>query len=82
LGERSGLRYFTDGDGRHLVCFPYSIENLHIMAEDLGVKRCWFHKGATYPHYDVPKRRIQEMKERCELVDGRKILAIVKGETP
>lgn len=66
---------------RHLICVPYSIENLHRMAEDLGIKRCWFHSGASYPHYDIPKRRIAEITAKCELVSARHILAIIKGDS-
>jgi hypothetical protein len=70
----SELQYFTDGE-RHLVCVPYSIENLHKMADDLGIKRCWFHKN----HYDVPKKRMQEIEEKCKLVSSRDIVRITKG---
>ena len=59
---------------------PYSVENLHLMAQDLGIKRCWFHSGASYPHYDVPKRMMAGMSNRAELVDPRTILAVCKGE--
>ena len=69
------LTYYCD-DYRHLVCVPYSIENLHRMAEDLGIKRCWFH-GGKKPHYDIPTRRIEEIKKKCELVSIRKIYEIV-----
>lgn len=72
------LRYFCD-DARHIVCVPYTIDNLHRMADDLGIKRCWFHRKATYPHYDMPKRRIAEITARCTLVKTADILAIVKG---
>lgn len=65
---------------RHLVCVPYSVENLHAMAADLGIKRCWFHSGTSYPHYDIPKRRIAEIQAKCEVVSARDILRIVKGE--
>lgn len=72
------LNYFCD-DQRHLVCLPYSIENLHQMAEDLGVKRCWFHSKAVYPHYDIPKKRIEEIQAKCTKVHPRVILGIAKG---
>lgn len=73
------LQYFCDAE-RHIVCVPYSVENLHLMAQDLGIKRCWFHARATYPHYDMPKRRIAEITSRCTLVSTSDILAIVKGK--
>ena len=65
------MKYLTDGK-RHLICDPYSIENLHRMADDLGIKRCWFHKD----HYDIPKRRIEEIEARCEIVSSREIVRI------
>jgi len=67
-----GLTYYCD-DARHLVCEPYSIDNLHKMAEDLGIKRCWFHKN----HYDIPKRRIEEITAKCQVVSSREIVEIV-----
>ncbi len=73
------MKYYCD-TMRHLVCVPYSIENLHKMAVDLNIKRCWFHSGSRYPHYDIPKRRIKEITDKCNLVDPREILAIIKGE--
>lgn len=79
ITQPSELRYFCDG-WRHLVCLPYNEENLHRMAEDLGIKECWFHSRASYMHYDIPKRRIVEITAKCELVSGREILRIVKGE--
>lgn len=72
------MRYLCD-DMRHLVCLPYSITNLHAMAADLGLKRCWYHSG-QYPHYDIPKRRIAEITAKCELVSGRDALRIVKSK--
>jgi FMN phosphatase YigB (HAD superfamily) len=68
------MRYLTDGK-RHLVCIPYSIENLHRMAEDLSIKRCWFHKD----HYDIPKRRIKEIESLCEIVSSKEIIRIIKN---
>lgn len=66
-------------DARHLICVPYTVENLHAMAEALGIKRCWFHAGASYPHYDIPKRRIAEITAKCKVVTTRELLALVKG---
>jgi hypothetical protein len=71
------MQYFTDGK-RHLVCEPFSVVNLHAMAEDLGIKRCWFHPG-RFPHYDIPLRRVEEIEAKCILVSSKKILEIVKS---
>lgn len=70
------LVYVTDGR-RHLVCLPYSVDNLHRMAAALGLDRCWFHKD----HYDVPKLRQAEIEARCVRVRPRDVLRIV-GRQP
>lgn len=71
------MKYYCD-DARHLICVPYSIENLHNMANDLDIKRCWFHKG-NYPHYDIPKKRITEITAKCEVITSKAILDIIKS---
>lgn len=68
------MKYITDGK-RHLVCDPYSIENLHQMAADLGIGRHWFHKN----HYDIPKRRMAEIEARCTLVSSKEIVKLIRG---
>lgn len=60
---------------------PYSVENLHAMALDLGIKRCWYHSSSRFKHYDIPKRRIAEIQAKCEVVSSREILRIVKGSS-
>lgn len=70
------LRYLTDGK-RHLICLPYSIPNLHMMADDLNINRCWYH-GGSKPHYDIPKRRLAEIQARCEIVSSKDIVKIIK----
>jgi len=64
---------------RHLVCTPYSVKNLHRMARELGIKRCWFHPSKGHSHYDIPKRRIAEIQARCTVVSPRDILKIMRG---
>lgn len=68
------LKYVCD-KSRHLVCVPYSIENLHVMAEELGLKRCWFHKN----HYDIPKTRIKEITKKCIKVSSKEIVEIIRS---
>lgn len=68
------LTYVTDGK-RHLICVPYSIENLHRMAEELGIKKCWFHKN----HYYIPKTRIEEIESQCTMVGKEQIVEIIKS---
>jgi hypothetical protein len=45
------------------------------MGEELGIKRCWFHKD----HYDIPKRRIEEIKSKCNVVSSKEILYIARN---
>ena len=68
------MEYYYD-TMRHLVCKPYSIENLHVMANDLNIKKCWFHKD----HYDIPKKRIEEITGKATLVRPREIIVIING---
>lgn len=72
--------YYYDNQ-RHLVCVPYTEENLHVMAEALEIDRRWFHRGGTsseYAHYDIPARRIKEIGAKCNLVDAKYILLLIK----
>lgn len=69
------LIYVTDHK-RHLVCLPYSIEDLHKMAAELNIKRAWFHKN----HYDIPLRRQSEIESLCLRVSSKEIVLIIKGE--
>lgn len=73
------LRYLCD-NARHMVCEPFSVENLHRMASALGIKRAWFHTG-KFPHYDMPKKRVEELTAQCERMPQRTILAIIKAGT-
>lgn len=70
------MRYLTDGK-RHLICEPFSVENLHRMAEDLNIKRCWYHPSSILPHYDIPKKRLEEITAKCEVVSSKKIVQII-----
>jgi hypothetical protein len=72
----NGITYYCD-DKRHLVCWPYNIENLHLMASDLGIKRCWFHKD----HYDIPKKRIREIESKCISINSYLVIKIIGRNT-
>lgn len=78
-GPEGRLEYLTDG-ARHLICVPYTVENLHLMAKLLNIDRCWFHSGSKYPHYDIPKRRIAEIEAKCRLVSSVELLRIIKAK--
>lgn len=69
------MTYYCD-TARHLACMPYSMENLHVMANALGIKRAWFHKD----HYDIPKTRIDEVMSACTVVSSKDIVRIIKRD--
>lgn len=69
------MEFYCD-KSRHVVCVPYSIENLHKMAKKLKIKRYWFHKN----HYDMPKKRIDEITAKCNVVSSKDIVRIIKNE--
>lgn len=69
----NSLDYICD-KSRHLICIPYSIDNLHKMADSLNINRSWFHKN----HYDIPEKRIEEITSKCEVVGSKDIVRIIK----
>ena len=68
------MKYYCDSS-RHLICVPYSLENLHLMMDELNINKCWLHND----HVDIPKKRIQEITEKCILVSSKEIVKIIKG---
>lgn len=73
----NNLQYYCDNQ-RHLVCKPYNIKNLHLMATALNINIAWFHAGSK-PHYDIPKNRIEEIMQKCTILRPREILEIIKN---
>lgn len=69
------LKYICDKQ-RHLICLPYSIANLHLMAKQMKIHKYWFHKN----HYDIPENRILEIKDICNLVSPKTIVRIIRGQ--
>lgn len=45
------------------------------MAKNLSIKKCWFHND----HYDMPKKRIEEIQSKCEIVSSKEIVKIIKS---
>jgi hypothetical protein len=63
---------------RHLICIPYSVDNLHKMAIELEIKPHWFH-GGKYPHYDIPKKQVDRISKIAQMVSPREILLTIKS---
>lgn len=73
------IKFYCD-DKRHLVCIPYSIDNLHLTAKMLDIGSHWFHKKENNrSHYDIPKNRIEEIMNQCIIVSSKDIIDICKG---
>ena len=74
------LTFYYD-QKRHLVCIPYSVENLHRMAAMLNIPSHWFHKGIKgRSHYDIPIRRRYEICQRCVEISDHDIIKIIRGK--
>lgn len=80
MSEELSLKFFCDKN-RHLICLPYTVDNLHVMADIFQIKRCWFHKH-PYPHYDIPKKRINEFlnRENVDVISSKNIIRIIRNE--
>lgn len=61
-------------DDHHLVS-DTSVEELHIFAARIGMKRAWF-QDHRFPHYDVLSkwRRLKAMSLGAEIVTSREIV--------
>lgn len=66
-------------DKRHLIVQPYNVDALHVLAEKLGIKRCWYHGGSKFLHYDIPLKRIESVMALCRVVTSKQIVRIVKN---
>lgn len=68
---RSKLRYHMSAD---------SLEELHAFAQAVGIKRCWFHQGSAYPHYDVTtEQRDQALQAGAKAVTSRELVLVAKA---
>lgn len=56
-----------------------SLEELHNFASDIGVKKCWFHRSASYPHYDITiEKRELALLSGASLADRETIITCGK----
>ncbi len=61
----------------HMVCDGH-LQELHDMAQAIGMKREWFQDGST-PHYDVSMTRRKDAVERgATEVTTRKLVIIIR----
>jgi len=56
-----------------------SLAELHAFAAEIGVKKCWYHRGTAHPHYDITDiQREQALNSGATAVDSRFLLKIAK----
>lgn len=70
-------------DGIHLI-HTGGLKALHAYAASIGIKRCWYHSGSKWPHYDIPKgKRATFFQEHPEVkqVTSREIIRLIKSKT-
>jgi hypothetical protein len=67
--------------GRMHMCHMVAdtLEELHAMADTIGVNRKWFQSKARYPHYDICKAKRKLAVEAGAIeVDVRKVIEVVR----
>lgn len=69
----------SNGGYAHLVAD--TIENLHIFAKKIGIKKSWFHnkRGKKQPHYDIKGVFIERARANGAIqVTRRELLIFLK----
>lgn len=74
--EEEPLTYLCD-QNRHLICVPFSLENMKRMAFQLQLKRKALSKVPGKRFYRIPFDRLLEIEMQCELVPAWHILEII-----
>jgi hypothetical protein len=67
-------------DGVHLIS-DVSVDDLHFFCRTIGIKRCWFHSGSRFSHYDIPQKFRADFFEKNPIVQkvtSRQIVEILK----
>jgi hypothetical protein len=74
--DEEPLRYLCD-ENRHLICLPFSLENMKRMAFELELKRKCLSKVPGKRFYRIPLGRLDEIMHQCEVVAAWEILEII-----
>jgi hypothetical protein len=64
--------FLTDGR-KNLICVPYSVENLHSMAMELGIPTRFFDRDK----YKIPDTIRDDVEDKCELVSSQTIFRTI-----
>lgn len=71
----------VNGYGRMRMCHMLgdTLEELHAMADKIGIQRKWFQGHASTPHYDICKaKRALAVSHGAVEVDRRQIVVVVR----
>ena len=60
----------------HLVCMPYRLDYLHLLAERFGISPDRYHRG----HYKAPEWMLEELMFHCKVMSSRDIVRIKRYE--
>lgn len=79
LFEHGGSRTFRWTRSCHM--YADTLEELHVMAAAIGMKRAWFQNKPRLPHYDlVPARRAAAVKLGAIEHTRQQLLAFMRGK--
>ena len=69
--------------GRMIMCHMMadSLEELHQMADKIGINRKWFQNKPRFPHYDIAKsKRVLAVQHGAIEVTSQQLVSIMKGK--
>jgi hypothetical protein len=64
-------------DEIHLVAD--TMEELHEFADQIGLKRCWYHnkRGKNHPHYDIWGSKLKEaLNKGAKVISSKELVKI------
>lgn len=66
------------GKLRYHMCAD-SLQELHIFASSMNIKRCWYHPAKNHPHYDITdEQRNHILNHGAKAVSKQELLYIAK----
>ncbi len=72
------LPQYLRGEWCHMMTddlTPAGLDELHAMAERIGMRREWFQDKPHYPHYDLrPSKRVLALQFGAEAVTGTELV--------
>lgn len=69
-------RYFGNGKQSCHMSTDGDIEELHVFAEKIGLRRAWFQNERLLPHYDLtPNKQRVAVLNGAQIVTARELLA-------